>query len=187
MIVVVDGNIGSGKSTVLDRLSSSFKVVKEPIQDWPLEEFYRDPYTWGLPLQIQILQTMKKPECDAICFHERCLQSSNFVFWKHLIETNQVPKEHDEVYQDMFKLYEWKCDMYIYIRCSPEKCFENISKRVQEGDTHVTLEYLKSIHEKYEEFVKMMPSAVVINADDDENTVYNNICKIIGCRPSPHM
>lgn len=187
MIVVVDGNIGSGKSTLLTKLSNSFKVIKEPIDDWPLEEFYKDPYTWALPLQIQILQTMKKPEYDGVCFHERCLQSSNFVFWKHLVETNQVPHKQNQVYQDLFKLYEWKCDMYIYLRCSPEKCFENISKRVQDGDSHVTLNYLKDIHKKYEDFVSTMPCAVIVDAEQDENTVYNNICKLIGCRLSPHI
>jgi deoxyadenosine/deoxycytidine kinase len=185
MIVVIDGNIGSGKSTVLSRLSRLFKVVKEPISDWPLEEFYTDPYNWALPLQIKILQSMKKPETT--CFHERCLQSSNFVFWKHLVETNKVPSKHDPIYQELFKLYEWECDVYVYLRCSPEKCFENISKRVQDGDSHITLEYLKDIHTKYEEFVSTIPNALVIDAEDDENTVYNNICKLIGCRLSQHI
>lgn len=187
MIVVVDGNIGSGKSTLLNKLASTFKVYKEPIQDWPLEEFYKDVRTWALPLQIQILQTMKKPTDDSVCFYERCLQSSNFVFWKHLVDTNQVPNEHNKIYQQIYKLYEWKCDVYVYLRCSPEKCFENISKRVQAGDTHITLEYLKDIHRNYEEFIKTIPSVVIIDAEQDETTVYNNICRLIGCRQlSPH-
>lgn len=185
MIIVIDGNIGSGKSTLLSKLSSAFKVYKEPIQDWPLEEFYKDVRTWALPLQIQILTTMKKPKTDDICFYERCLQSSNFVFWKHLVETSQVSREHDKVYQDLYKLYEWKCDMYVYLRCSPEKCFDNISKRTQTGDSHINLEYLKSIHRNYEKFISKIPNVIIIDAEQDENTVYNNICNVIGCRPQP--
>lgn len=186
MIIVIDGNIGSGKSTLLNRLSSAFKVYKEPIEDWPLEKFYKDPSTWALPLQIQILQTMRKPT-DEICFHERCLQSSNFVFWKYLIDTYQVTQKQNQVYQDMYKLYEWKCDMYIYLRCSPEKCLENIKRRTQDGDSHITLKYLKSIHENYESFVQTIPNVIIIDAEEDENSVYNNICEIIGCRLPSHM
>lgn len=181
MIVVVDGNIGSGKSTVLEKLSTTHKVYKEPIHDWPLEDFYRDPSTWALPLQIQILQTMKKPE--EACFHERCLQTSNFVFWKHLVDTHVVTREKDKIYQDMYKLYEWKCDVYVYLRCSPEKCFENIKKRTQAGDTQITLEYLEAIHRNYETFVHTIPNAIIIDSENqDESEVYNNICQVIGCR-----
>ena len=50
----VEGNIGSGKSTFLKKLSTEFKVVQEPVDEWSkmknassgkniLEEFYEDP------------------------------------------------------------------------------------------------------------------------------------------------
>ncbi len=180
MIVVIDGNIGSGKSTLLKKLSSAFTVVTEKIDEWPLEEFYSDPSRWALALQIKILQTMARPTVD--CIHERCPQSSNYVFWKHMVDTNQVSAHENTIYQDLYARMEWKSDMYIYLRCSPEKCFQNIKKRVQDGDSSVTLEYLHSIHDKYEEFVKRVPNVKIVDADQDETTVYNNVSDILGCR-----
>ena len=185
MFIVIDGNIGSGKSTVLDNISRDYKVVKERISEWPLEEFYKDPCKWAFPLQIKILQTMTKP--TAPCFHERCLQSSKYVFWKHLVETTQVTHIEDVIYQDLFKKYEWECDVYVYLRCSPEKCLKNISKRIQDGDSHISLEYLQSIHEKYEEYVKTIPNVLIIDAEQDENSVYNNIFKVLGCLRQLHI
>ncbi len=184
MIAVVDGNIGSGKSTLLKNLSRSFNVVTEKIVKWPLEEFYKDPSRWAMALQIRILQTMTRPTYET-CFHERCLQSSNYVFWKHFVDEGLVSKTEDEIYQDLYKKYEWKSDLYIYLRCSPEKCFENIQKRTQVGDASVSLEYLRKIHAKYEEFIQNIPNVIIIDAEQDESTVYNNVCSIIGCRQSP--
>jgi deoxyadenosine/deoxycytidine kinase len=185
MIIVVDGNIGSGKSTLLRNLSSKFTVVPEKIHDWPLEEFYKDPTRWAFALQVKILQTMPRPTCSGIVIHERCPQSSNFVLWKHLVDKGKVSATEDKIYQDLYAGMEWKSDVYIYMRCSPEKCFQNIHRRVQVGDTGITFEYIKSMHEKYENYVKQIPNVIIIDAEQDETQVYNNVCGIIGClRPS---
>jgi predicted ATPase len=41
MKVVIDGNIGSGKTTQLGLLEKAGYIVRrEPIDQWPLEEFY---------------------------------------------------------------------------------------------------------------------------------------------------
>lgn len=182
MIIVIDGNIGSGKSTLLRKLASSFTVVTEKIHDWPLEQFYSDPSRWAFALQVKILQSMGKPSSDKTIIHERCPQSSNFVFWEHFVDTRQVTDVENKIYQDLYSVLEWKSDMYIYLRCSPEKCFQNVQKRVQVGDSDVNLEYLEQIHEKYEEFIKRLPNVHVVDADQDETTVYNNVCDILGCR-----
>jgi deoxyadenosine/deoxycytidine kinase len=158
--------------------------VTEKIEKWPLEEFYKDPSRWAMTLQIRILQTMSKPTYD-MCFHERCLQSSNYVFWKHSMDEGLVSKIEDEIYQDLYKRFEWKSDMYVYLRCSPEKCFENIQKRTQTGDKSVSIEYIRKINTKYEEFIQNIPNVIIIDAEQDEKTVYDNVCSIIGCRQPP--
>ena len=66
----VEGNIGSGKSTFLKKLSSEFKVVQEQVDEWSkmknangkniLEEFYEDPersHLW-LILKSKLLRTI---------------------------------------------------------------------------------------------------------------------------------
>ena len=184
MITVVDGNIGSGKSTLLKNLSHSFNVVTEKIEEWPLEEFYKDPSRWAMTLQIKILQTMTKPTYDS-CFHERCIQSSNHVFWKQLLDDGTITKIEDEIYQELYQKFKWKSDVYIYLRCSPEKCFENIQKRIQTGDKSVSLDYIRKIHNNYEQFIQNIPNVIIIDAEQDEETVYNNVCSILGCRQSP--
>jgi deoxyadenosine/deoxycytidine kinase len=183
-VICIDGNIGCGKSTLIKMLKSHGKIVTERIDKWPLDEFYKDPSRWALALQMKILQTMTDPSTTEypFVFHERCLQSSNHVFWRHLFETSQVTTVEDEIYQNAFKKYEWTPDIIIYLRCSPEKCFDNIQKRIQVGDSSVTYEYLKSLHVKYEECMNDSQAVVVLDVEAlCETDVYNYVCNMIGC------
>ena len=179
-IVSIDGNIGCGKSTLVNMLKSHGEVITERIDSWPLAEFYNNPSRWALALQIKILQTMTKPSSHQYTFHERCLQSSNHVFWRHLLDTKQVTDIEDDIYQDAFQKYEWSPDTIIYLRCSPEKCFKNIQKRSQTGDSSISYEYLKSIHDKYEEFINMYENIHVIDVENlSENEVYKIVCNML--------
>jgi deoxyadenosine/deoxycytidine kinase len=61
MKIVIDGNIGAGKTTQLNFLKNmGARVFKEPIEEWPLKEFYEDPKRGIFPLQMAVLRTV----CD---------------------------------------------------------------------------------------------------------------------------
>jgi deoxyadenosine/deoxycytidine kinase len=82
MKIVIDGNIGSGKTTQLDILTNeNFQVVKEPIEKWPLDLFYSDPERWGFLFQLIILQTLQCLPTDDMVIYERCPLSSKEIFW----------------------------------------------------------------------------------------------------------
>ena len=63
LIVCVEGNIGSGKSTLINSLEKKgWRVYQEPVEDrWktPLQDFYKDPVHNGLPFQIKVLEWFK--------------------------------------------------------------------------------------------------------------------------------
>jgi len=159
MIVVIDGNIGCGKSSLLDALSAQGHVVhKEPIEMWPLKEFYADRKRWALTLQVAVLDSLKA--CDGI--HERCPESSFAVFWDLL--RDQVQTFEDSIVTSLHDNITWSPDLYVYLRSTPEECFKRIQLRGQDGDSHVTLEYLRLLHDKYEEFFKNRPH-VLVDAD----------------------
>lgn len=58
MLIAVDGNLGSGKSTVLAELRRrGYTVVPEPVIAWGpmLRSMYADPARWTLTFQTQVL------------------------------------------------------------------------------------------------------------------------------------
>ena len=145
MKIVIDGNIGSGKTTQLNLLSRYYlNIYKEPIEKWPLDLFYSDPKRWGFLLQIRILQTFYEQSSLSGIF-ERCPMSSKHVFW----DDSEKTEIEDTVYSDQFDIMAWKPDIYILISTPPKTCLEHIQNRIQEGDSYITIEYLEHLDKKY--------------------------------------
>jgi thymidylate kinase len=169
-IVCVDGNIGAGKSTVLKKLSEmGFQTQPEKIHLWPLKLFYKNPERWSLPLHLAILNSMKNPTQGTI--YERCPVSTMDVFWS--LEPRD-PHE-DEIFREYFQTVGWKPDIHIYLKVPAKKCFENIHKRTQVGDEHVTLEYIKKVEEAYSK----IKFTYVVDGTQDPDTVANTIKHLI--------
>lgn len=157
MIVCIDGNIGSGKSSVLTALEQKgYNVQREKIDEWPLKEFYEDQDRWKFLMQMSVLDSMMNIPVHVI--HERCPESALAVFWESDNETE------DRVCKSLYEYLTWKPDVHIYLRASPEVCFERLQSRNQVGDTGVTIEYITKIHDKYEKFISAR-DVKVINAE----------------------
>ena len=156
MKLVIDGNIGSGKTTQLTKLEEKgFRVKREPIDEWPLELYYSDPIKWGLYFQLIVLKSHSYTFSDCSGIYERFPGSGTQVFWP-LMEKNSA---EDSVYQEMYKRHGWNPDVYIWINTSPEQCLNNMKNRKQSGDTSVSLEYLEKAIKRDEKY-KDLPSEI---------------------------
>lgn len=176
MKVVVDGNIGSGKTTQLGLLEKKgFVVFREPIADWPLQEFYEDPKNGLFPLHMAILRTLR-PRGPGV--YERSLLSSRWVFWEWA--KTKGPVANDATYDYFYNLHTWQPDLYIFLSKSPEKCFEAIQTRGQTGDGFVSLEYLKELDELYTKMIMNVPCRVhIIKADAPPEEIHEKILNIL--------
>ncbi len=164
--VVIDGNIGSGKSTQLKLLKElGHSVYSEPIHEWPLELFYKDKSRWGFLLQMSILKSFMSVPKDG--FFERSPESSKKVFWRMLRDEGTCTQEEEDVYFHYYDTCSWKPDVRVYIRTTPEECFNRIQSRHQEGDCSISLEYLQDVHRYYEDYTK--DDETVITIDGNKN------------------
>ena len=179
--IVLDGNIGSGKTTQLDLLEKKgWKVQKEPIDKWPLKEFYDDPGRWAFYFHMVLLQTLQPNDCKEPVIYERSLLSSRFVFWPVLVNNKTVTKMEDETYSKFYTKYEWLPELYIFLVKSPELCYEHIQKRGQAGDSGVTLEYLKKLNIQYAKMIgNILCKVVYVRADRPAEEVHKEICRIL--------
>lgn len=178
-IISIEGNIGGGKSTQIELLKHDFNIRKEPIDKWPLKEFYEDPSRWAFLLQIVVLRTLKPPENGEIYVCERCPLSTRDVFWKNLYETNQITDLEYNVYNEEHRERGWEPELIIYIHTPAEVCFKHIQHREQEGDFGVTLEYLKKLENHYLEGIKKWKNVHVVNGDQTIEKVHKDIRLII--------
>lgn len=181
MKVVIDGLIGAGKSTQANLVSNSLNlnVVKEPIEEWPLDLFYSDPRRWGFLMQTAVLTSFTKLKgMDGI--FERSPQSSKEVFWRNLVQSGVVSKREDEVFQKLYDTLSWEPDCTIFIDKDPELCFEHIKKRNQAGDSGVTVQYLQTLDYHYKNYIQNCNSPVhVVDGNRAIYDVHKDIIKII--------
>ena len=91
--IVIAGNIGVGKSTMIQYLQTKYKnnhkvkVLQEPVDEWTmmtddngvsiLSNYYLDPVKFSFTFQVLVLETMKNfLNCYPVCAR-RCKQFTN--------------------------------------------------------------------------------------------------------------
>jgi deoxyadenosine/deoxycytidine kinase len=174
--VIIDGNIGAGKTTQIDLLEQKgFKVQREPLDQWPLREFYKDPKRWSFLFHMVLLKTQQKPVDDVI--YERSLYSSRYVFWKVLVKNQFVNTIENDTYEFLWDKLAWAPDVFIYLKKDPEVAYQHIKTRHQSGDDGITLEYLKELDEEYKQVIHKMPcKVIVIDANQSVEKIHEEIC-----------
>lgn len=178
MKIVIDGNIGSGKTTQLNLLESKgFNIHREPIEKWPLELFYSDTRRWGLTFQLIVLETFQEfSEVEGVHIHERCPLSSKEVFWSNLEKT----REEDHVYNWAYDHHGWGPDVYIFLNKDPKLCMQHIQTRDQSGDGGVSLDLLENLNGHYQRmFDGLDCPKFMVDASDTPEKIHENIVAII--------
>jgi len=168
-IISIEGNIGSGKSTLVKDLQKYFtnkgiqndKVIflQEPVDIWNtirdeegtvIEHFYKDQEKYGFSFQMMayisrlaILRDTIKKYPNTIIISERSLFTDKYVFAKMLYDNNKINEISYQIYLKWFD--EFIKDLpkheFIYIKTSAEKCEERIKKRNRSGE-NIALDYL---------------------------------------------
>lgn len=152
--IVIDGNIGSGKSTVLQHLQNEgYQVVTEPIAEWApyLEQFYQNMKQFSLSFQMKVLQhhmLVGQTKPNHLQIVERSPLSCLHVFGKHLVQSNDMTDLDMKLMVDYNKGFGWVPTYVIYIQTDPKVCQHRIQERNRSGET-IPLDYLSSIDEHY--------------------------------------
>ena len=168
-IISVNGNIGSGKSTLMDNLSKAayqdtklFDLIPEPIESWKpwLKLFYEDPKRYAYSFQsVVLLHQMIQYEfiCESqkmmnpIVLFERDPLVSHHIFAQTLMEDGNIHPLEMEVYREMYRRkFHWIPDYTVYIRTEPEVCLERIHERNRSSEGGIPLDYLKKLHNHHE-------------------------------------
>ncbi|XP_027697879.1 thymidine kinase 2, mitochondrial-like [Vombatus ursinus] len=193
-VICIEGNIASGKTTCLEYFSKTtdIEVLTEPVSKWrnvrghnPLGLMYQDASRWGITLQTYVQLTMleqhTKPLILPVRMMERSIHSAKYIFVENLHRSGKMP---DVDYVVLSEWFDWivknmdvSVDLIVYLRTSPETCYERLKKRCREEEKVIPLEYLEAIHQLYEEWLikqtlfKVPSPVLVIEADQDTQTM----------------
>lgn len=185
MRVSLEGNIGSGKSTVLQALASQGFVVKEePIHEWGtlLDKYYDDPVTWSLAFNLKVLRSFQDlPEVsngDMVCI-ERSPGATRHVFGQLAYNDEHLSPAAWNIFKEYHDILGWEPDAYVYIDTSPTVCHTRLSNRGRPCEQGLTEEYLHRIEFQYTNFLKF--TDVPVHHIDGNRPIDMVIRDVRGC------
>lgn len=161
--IVIEGNIGAGKSTLVDMLAkdTGARVVLEQYADNPfLPKFYREPERYSFPLELSFLAERYRQLNDKVTQSELFQSSTiaDYYFVKSLIFA-RITLEDDEfaLYRQLFDII-WQHipvpSLYVYLHSSVDRVMKNIKVRGREYEQNMDPEYLKKVQQSYLDYFK---------------------------------
>jgi deoxyadenosine/deoxycytidine kinase len=129
LIISIEGNIGCGKTTLIDNLQiylqksniNNIRVLREPVEVWEkltdssdnesiITKFYKNKKKFAFSFQIFVLKTLFEcinqcietyPDCEVIIC-ERSILSSRHVFTKMLCNDDCINEIEYKIYEGLF-------------------------------------------------------------------------------------
>lgn len=179
ILATVQGNIGGGKSTLVEYLRSKYNAqgnlrvcfLQEPVEEWNtikdatgatmIELFYgnQERYAFGFQMMAYIsrLALLKRTVEQGydIIISERSLDTDRHIFAKMLYDDGKIIDVEYQIYLNWFDEFKTQFpeEHVIYIKTSPEVAHMRVMKRCRKGET-IPLEYLQKCHQYHEEWIK---------------------------------
>ena len=186
MRISLEGNIGAGKSTILQKIAERFRsdivtVYPEPVQAWGdlLALYYADKSTWSLPFSLKVLLGfLASNESTAkISLVERSPVTCKQVFTKLLHQEGVKNAYQWTIFCDYYDVVGWAPDAVIYIDVSEATCLENITSRARDEEHTIELHELRRIQFQYEQMLRDFPDHQVVRIDGnaDIDTVVQRV------------
>ena len=162
--IAIAGNIGAGKSSLLDFLTSTYQVAPfyEPNDENPyLEDFYRDMKRWAFQSQLFFLSNKFRIHQEAdrrsgVVVQDRTIFEDAEIFATALHQMRKIDRRDWETYwafyQTILKAIQ-PPDLMIYLRCNMRTLRKRIRLRGRKMEQDIPLSYLKRLERLYEDWV----------------------------------
>jgi len=161
--VVIEGNIGAGKTTLAGRIADQFnaRLILEHFADNPfLPKFYSEPEKYSFPLELSFLASRYKQLKEELVPQDlfKAFTVADYYFMKSLVfAASTLTGDEYNLYRQIFYIIYGslpKPDIYVYLHLNPDRLIRNIEKRGRNYEKSITKEYLQKIQESYFSFFK---------------------------------
>jgi deoxyadenosine/deoxycytidine kinase len=194
VLIQIDGNIGSGKSTLIDRILKeipNLQLVEEPVKEWQdvkdkdginaLDWYYKDPKKMATIFQKLAFITRMKKMAESVkkangkvLLSERGIRTDMRIFAENArdmgLMTDIEYKIYERVFNDWVSLFPVKTEpeVHIYLRTSLDVCVSRIDKRDRKEEKgKIDSNYLKGLHQKHEDWLAKDRNVMIVDGDKD--------------------
>ena len=164
-LVLVAGNIGTGKSSLTERLGGrlGWHTSFESVSDNPyLSDFYADMRQWSFHLQVFFLGHRAQQHLD-IARHpqsaiaDRSIYEDAHIFARVLHHLGNLSARDLRAYRRVFDLVVNglpRPDLLLYLKAPVPVLLERIHRRGREMESGITAEYLSLLESFYKEWME---------------------------------
>ena len=164
MHLAVSGNIGSGKTTLTEKLAKHYgwKAEFEAVDNNPyLPDFYEDMKRWAFHLQVYFLnsrynQIRKIQDSKENTIQDRTIYEDAYIFAANLYKSKLLTERDYWNYRTLFDsmIQHVKApDLLIYLKADIPKLVGQIEKRGRTYETAMRIDYLKNLNQHYEDWI----------------------------------
>jgi deoxyadenosine/deoxycytidine kinase len=177
--IAVAGNIGSGKSSLVQFLTSTYHVAPfyEPNDENPyLADFYREMRQWAFHSQMFFLSNKFRMHLEAdktagVVVQDRTIFEDAEIFATALFQMRKIDKRdwltYWEFYQTILGAIQ-RPDLLIYVRAPIRTLRRRIRHRGREMEQDIPLSYLKRLERLYEDWVEAYDFSDVLVIESDK-------------------
>ncbi len=183
--VAIAGNIGAGKTTLCTQLGKHFgwQVHYESTDDNPyLSDFYEDMKRWSFNLQIYFLhnryaQILGIHQGEQTVIQDRTIYEDAYIFAPNLHDMGLMTGRDFNNYTSLFKTMTSQIqppDLLIYLRAGIGTLVKHIEDRGRDYEGSMSLDYLKSLNKRYEDWIATYKDGNILIIDVDTVDFANN-------------
>jgi deoxyadenosine/deoxycytidine kinase len=178
-LVLVAGNIGSGKTSLTERIGSrlGWRTAFESVSDNPyLPDFYQEMSKWSFHLQVfflghraqQHLEMSYDPRSTII---DRSIYEDAFIFARALHDMGNISERDFHTYQKIYQMIVRTLPppaLLVYLSAPVEILVDRIKKRGRSIESGISPDYLKRLELYYEEWLQSFDLCPVLTIKTDD-------------------
>ncbi|MEA3241431.1 MAG: deoxynucleoside kinase, partial [Pseudomonadota bacterium] len=177
--IAVAGNMGSGKSKLVEFLCSYYPLTPyyEQYENNPyLKEFYQDMKSWSFKSQIFFLTQkfkshLKLGHVNNSVVQDRTIYEDAEIFARNLYRSRLMRKKDFDTYYDLYTSLLNTLpspDLLIYLRCSNRTIRKRIKYRGRPYEQNIKSRYLNRLNQLYEDWIENYRLSEVAVIDTDQ-------------------
>lgn len=177
--VVVAGNIGVGKSTLVEMMCGRLacQPFYEPVTENPyLADFYRDMNLWSFHSQIFFLTNRLRIHHELVrapgsVIQDRSIYEDAEIFAYNLFLQGNFSERDYNTYRTLYRTlaeYLPPPDLLIYLRASVPTLLHRIALRNRDYERNISAEYLERLNSLYENWTEHFTLCPVLTIQGDD-------------------
>jgi deoxyadenosine/deoxycytidine kinase len=177
--IAVAGNIGVGKSTLVEMLCRrlGWQPFYEPVMENPyLADFYKDMAAWSFHSQAFFLSHRLRIHHELLHYpgsviQDRSIYEDAEIFAQNLFLQGYMSQRDYETYRSLYQSVADLLpppDLVIYLRASSATLLQRISLRARSYEREITAEYLDGLNQLYEKWFASFSLCPVLAVPGDD-------------------